>query len=257
MLFACAVCGAAEQALPANGAEVAFDGRKRATLDVRAASFRTKDTGRSLSEVRVEPAAAVAVTSATMLGVGVPIVHRTLTTLGDVELRVDQTLTRSVGSHVSFDGGVKLPTAPADPSLPPDLQPGCSSVVPFVGVTAAWSASLFSWWTSLSVLMPFAVTTSAPHPGDSARASGTLQIQPSRFFATRLGAFARWDSTGEVDGAAVPQSGGGSVHVSPQIVLAPVSDLVISFGAAFPVVQAMRAYRSTSPVLLASAGFDF
>lgn len=55
----------------------------------------------------------------------------------------------------------------------------------------------------------------------------------------------------------MPRSGGGAVYVAPELVLSPASDLVVSFGAAFPLVQAMRAYRATSPVLLASVGFDF
>ncbi|HEY8077471.1 MAG TPA: hypothetical protein VIF62_25270 [Labilithrix sp.] len=275
LLFACAVCGSAERGLPENGAETAFEGRKRATLDVRAAGFATTsgDTqGDRVVELRAEPGAAASVGERTMLGAYVPALQRTIdapgasretqTTLGDIELRVTYTALRAIGRHLSLDGGLKLPTAPIQHdglgrTLTPDLQPGCSAIVPLVGATYLWSGSLASAWTSVSLLMPVSVRENAPHPGDSARASATVQLQPSTFFATRLGAYARYDSTAELDGAALPRSGGASVHVAPQVVLAPVRDLVVTLGAAFPIVQAMRAYRSTSPVLLASAGVDF
>jgi hypothetical protein len=282
-LLACAICGASERALPANGNEVAFEGRKRVTLEARAAAFRTT-TGPQVdvTELRAEPGAEAAVDDRLMVGGSVPILRRTTNTdvlfagragaigpspvtreamLGDVELRATYSAFRAIGRHLSLDGGVKLPTAPLERDaagrlLAPDLQPGCSSVVPFVGATYLWSGSLVSAWTNVSLLMPFAVR-SAAHAGDSARASATLQLQPTRAIATRLGVFARYDSTAELDGEAVPRSGGGAVHVAPEIVLSPAEDLVISFGAAFPLVQGMRAYRSTSPVLLASVGLDF
>ena len=54
IVLACAVCGAAEQTLPTNGTEVPFEGRKRATVELRAASFETTD--RALRVVNVEGA---------------------------------------------------------------------------------------------------------------------------------------------------------------------------------------------------------
>jgi hypothetical protein len=51
--------------------------------------------------------------------------------------------------------------------------------------------------------------------------------------------------------------GGASVHVAPEIVLSPTGDVVVSAGASFPLVQEMRGYRATAPVLLASVGVDF
>lgn len=263
LVLACAVCGAAERALPANGDAVAFEGRKRAMLDARAAGFaETTGSGVRLTELRLEPGAAAAVTESLLVSGDVPILRRTIgaarpeVVLGDVELRASYALKHEVGTHLALDAGAKLPTAPIDPNVTPDLQPGCSSVVPFAGVTWFRSGALLSGALSATLLMPVSVKD-APHPGDSARASAMLQLQPTSLFATRLGVYARYDSTAELDGAALPRSGGGSVHVAPEIVLAPARDLVVSFGAAFPLVQAMRAYRATSPVLLASVGWDF
>jgi len=58
-------------------------------------------------------------------------------------------------------------------------------------------------------------------PGDSLRASFTLQLQPARVLATRLGVHGRLDSTGELDGEPVKRSGGASVFVAPELVASP------------------------------------
>jgi len=277
-VFACAVCGAGEKTLPTNGAEVAFAGRKRATLELRAASFETTDRALRVAELRAEPGLAMALGPSTILAAEVPVLRRSLaleathapsatsaTIPGDAELRVAHTAWKSapalVTQRLTISAGTKLPTAPLehDPSgalVPPDLQPGCGSIVPIVGLSYAWTSSLWSAWTSASLLFPVEVR-SGSHPGDSLRASFTLQLQPARVLATRLGVFGRLDSTGELDGAPVKESGGASVYVAPEIALSPTQDVVISAGAAFPAVQAMRGYHATSPVLLASIGVDF
>jgi len=293
VLQACAVCGAADKTLPANGSELPFEGRKRATLELRAASFETSDHALRVTELRAQPGLAAALGTSTLLAAAVPLLQRTLVLrgaaapasgsapaiplretaspetrtmmLGDAELRVTHTPWQSspavVVRRLTISAGVKLPTAPLerDPSgalVHPDLQPGCSSIAPLVAASYAWTSSLWSAWTGASLLLPVAVREGA-HSGDSLRASFTMQLQPARVLATRLGVFGRLDSTGELDGEVVRSSGGASVHVSPEIVLSPVADVVVSLGAAFPVVQEMRGYRATAPVLLASAGVDF
>jgi hypothetical protein len=286
------VCGAADKTLPTNGSEIPFEGRKRATLELRAASFETSSRELSVTELRAQPGLATALGTATILAAEIPLLQRTLVLrgpgaspqagavipvreagaqetrtmmVGDAELRVTHTPWRSTPSPVSrrltISGGMKLPTAPLerDPSgalVHPDLQPGCSSIVPMIALSYAWASSLWSAWTGASLLLPVAVREGA-HSGDSLRASFTMQLQPARVVATRLGVFGRLDSTGELEGEVVRRSGGASVHVAPEIVLSPVADVVVSLGAAFPVVQEMRGYRATSPVLLASAGVDF
>jgi hypothetical protein len=290
LVVACAVCGAAETTLPSNGTEVPFEGRKRATLDLRAASFETSDRALRVVELRAQPGLAMAVGTTTLLDAEVPLLRRTLaldapaarplgplgasrqapdrtstTMLGDVELRATHTAWRSAPAPVtrrfSISAGVKLPTAPLehDPAgalVGPDLQPGCGAIVPVVSISHGWRAPLWSAWTSASLLLPVAVREDS-HAGDSLRASVTMQLQPSRILATRLGVHGRLDGTGELAGEVVRRSGGAAVNVAPEIVLSPVGDVVASFGASFPVVQAMRGYRMTAPVLLASVGVDF
>jgi hypothetical protein len=281
-VLACAVCGAGEKTLPSNGTEVAFAGRKRATLELRAASFETTDHALRVVELRAEPGLAMAVGSATIVAADVPVLRRSLaleqrvpvtpadrtsstTSLGDVELRASHTAWKSapavVTERLTIAAGVKLPTAPLehDPAgalVHPDLQPGCGSIVPLVAISYAWTSSFWSAWTGASLLFPVEVRAGS-HPGDSLRASFTLQLQPARVLATRLGVHGRLDSTGELDGEVVRRSGGASVFVAPELVASPTQDVVVSIGAAFPMIQEMRGYRATAPVLLASVGVDF
>lgn len=299
-LLACAVCGAAETTLPSNGTEIPFEGRKRATLELRAASFQTTQaTNHALRvvELRVQPGLAMAVGPATILSGEVPLLARSLSLdaratgaapassssgaplppreaatassrasmLGDVELRASHTAWKSAPANVTrrltVSAGLKLPTAPLerDPAgalVHPDLQPGCGSLVPLLSLSHAWTSSLWSAWTGASILFPIAVRAGS-HAGDSLRGSFTMQLQPSRILATRLGVHGRLDGTGELDGEVVRRSGGASVHVAPEIVVSPTADVVVSAGASFPLVQEMRGYRATAPVLLASVGVDF
>ncbi|MBX3192701.1 MAG: hypothetical protein KF819_37300 [Labilithrix sp.] len=275
LVVACAVCGAAEKSLPSNGSEIAFEGRKRATVEMRGASFSTASRDLDLVELRAQPGLSVAVGKSSMVGADVPILHRSLTlragearsatTLGDVDLHLSHTGWRSAPSTTSsrfmVSVGAKLPTAPLelDPAgeqVHPDLQPGCGSVAPYLGATHAWSSSLWSAWVSGSFLMPVSVRTGA-HPGSSLRGSLTLQLQPTRAFATRASVLGRFDARGAIDDEVVARSGGASMHLASELVFSPTTDVVIGAGASFPVVQEMRGYRGTSPIVLASLGVDF
>jgi len=57
---------------------VAFAGRKRATLELRAASFETTDHALRVVELRAEPGLAMAVGPATILAADVPVLRRSL-----------------------------------------------------------------------------------------------------------------------------------------------------------------------------------
>lgn len=185
--------------------------------------------------------------------------------IGDVELRATHVAWRSepgvTRRRLTIAVGVKLPTAPLeyDPAgrlVHPDLQPGCGSIAPSIGGSYVWTSRWWSAWGSGALLFPVAVRTGA-HPGDSLRASLGVQLQPTRLFATRLGVHGRLDGRGEQAGQLLRASGGASVYVAPELVLSPTTDVVIALGASFPVLQEMRGYRATAPVLLASVGVNF
>lgn len=266
--LACAVCGAADQTLPVNGAETPFAGRVRAVVDARASAFAARERPLRLSEVRLVPGLSAVVGDTTTLALDVPLLHRSVATtetasqamLGDVEARATY-LARRGSSRLSFFALVKGPTSPIerDPDgayVPTDLQPGCGSVMPGVGATFAFGPRLLSAWTTVTFLLPVRVR-GGPHPGRSVRASFTTQYQPASWFALRAGAHARADAAGDLDGVVDPHSGGGAVHLAPEIVVSPATDVVLSAGVSVPVVQEMRGYRTTAPVLLASLGYDF
>jgi hypothetical protein len=244
------MCGAADRSLPENGSEVPFAGRKRVTVDARAASFATDET--RFTEVRVVPGASISVTKDTSIGVEAPIVHRATMMPGDVELHASHEAWRGTIARLGIEGGLKLPTAPTLEGVPPDLQPGCASLVPWAGFSLTVGKGWWSGRTAVSLLMPIAVRD-APHPGDSVRVSLGGTFQPSTWFAMRLGAHLRWDGSADGD----PRSGGAAIHVAPQIVLSPITDVVLTAGVAVPVLQAMRSYHETTPVALLGAGVDF
>ncbi len=286
---ACAVCGAADKTLPAKGEEVAFAGRARVTLDGRAAGFAARYTELRVTEMRLEPGVAFALSEDVLLSADVPVLRRTLdrgrvwepgagsqgdraasgpreehVVLGDASARVSYLATRSRVTRLSLFGGLKAPTAPLerDPStgafIPTDLQPGCGAIVPSIGATYTWTISpLISTWASASFLMPVSVR-SGPHPGDSLRGSITMQLQPAQVFAARASVHARLDQSGSIDGGMSDgQSGGGALFVAPELVASPVGDLVISAGASFPALQSTRGHRVTTPIALVGIGYDF
>jgi hypothetical protein len=266
---ACAVCGAADKTLAMRGEESAFRGRLRATMDGRAAAFVARDTALRVTEVRLVPGAAVAVNEDLLLSLEVPLLRRTVSDsqfterymLGDVEGRASFVAYRTSSRRLSFHGGVKGPTAPIERDangapIATDLQPGCGAIVPLVGATYTISSSIFTAWMTGSFLMPFSVRE-GPHPGDSLRVSSTMQIQPVKAFAARVGVHGRLDGAGDIDDRIDKRSGGASVFIAPELVASPVNDLVVSVGAAFPLVQETRGHRVTAPIALVGIGYDF
>lgn len=273
--LACAVCGAADKTLPVRGEEIAFAGRMRATVDVRVAAFAERGGPLRILEGRVVPGAAIAVGDDLLLAADVPLLRRRLSgstvagrvveddrlSLGDVEVRASYVALRTPTRRLSFHGGSKAPTAPLERDaggrwVPTDLQPGCGAIVPVVGATYTMTGSMFAFWTNASFLMPMSVR-SGPHPGDSLRAAMTFQVQPLRVFAARAGVHGRLDSAGDIDGQVDRSSGGASVFVTPELVVSPIPDLLVSAGAALPLVQETRGHRVTAPILLAGVGYDF
>lgn len=270
---ACAVCGAADKTLAARGEEVPFAGRVRATLDGRAAAFAARRAPLRVVELRLVPGAAIALDEDVLLSAELPLLRRSLVSegaaprltadrlmLGDFEARASYVGYRTRAHRLSFHGSAKAPTAPIDrdPSggfVPTDLQPGCGSIVPAVGATYTVTGPLLTLWTSASLLMPVSVR-GGPHPGDSLRASATAQLQPHRLLAGRASVHGRLDSAGDVDDRVDPRSGGASVFLASELVASPVDDLVVSVGAAFPLVQETRGHRVTAPIALVGIGLD-
>lgn len=275
---ACAVCAAGDRTLPANGSETPFGGRLRTTLDGRGALFLARHEAQRVVELRGEAGVAIAARPDLLASVQAPLLHRTVTstsadaagtpvtrtTPGDIELRLTHlvwqsdpsTSTRRFGALI----GTKLPTAPTERDadgryVQTDLQPGCGSIMPIAGLSWSITSGYWSLSTFAALLMPFSVRD-GPHPGDSLRGGATLQLQPTSRFAARMGTTARLDATGDIDGATDLRSGGLVVYATPELVASPIPDVVVSIGASFPAVQALRGYRVASPVAMVGVGID-
>jgi hypothetical protein len=278
-LLLCAVCATADPMVDAPGNERAFAGRLRATLDARIGGASAADpdgTSVDVLDRRFEGTVAWAPSSTVLLSLGVPMLDRTIVangqdveraSLGDVEGRVQMEAWAeryaSARRRLVLFVGTKVPTAPleADASgalLPSVLQPGCSSIVPVLGVAYAASRAPWSWMASGTLLLPFVVRDRAPHAGDSLRASLVGQWQPLRWLGARGGVQGRLDGGGLLaNGEPDPSSGGFVGYVSADALFSPASDLVLSLGGMVPVVQAWRGDHHEGPILAASAAYDF
>jgi hypothetical protein len=279
VLLLCAVCATADPMVDAPGDERSFVGRLRTTLDARMGGSSAADPdGMSVAVVdrRLEGTLAWAPSASVLLSLGVPVLERTIASngqdldrasLGDVEARVQAVAWADEYARVRrrfvLFAGTKLPTAPlqADATgalLPSVLQPGCSSIVPLLGVAYTMSRAPWSFMASGAVLLPFVVRQAAPHAGDSLRASFVGQWQPIRWLGARAGLQGRLDGGGLLaDGDPDPSSGGFVGYGSAEALVSPVSDLVLSLGGLVPVLQAWRGEHHEGPILAASAAYDF
>ena len=97
----------------------------------------------------------------------------------------------------------------------------------------------------------------AAHASDSVRSSASVQRQVGRAFAARLGLDTRLDASGEANGKAVSQFRRVRGYLSPGLVLSPVSDLLVSVGAYFPLVQALHGYHHEDAHRAVGVTYDF
>lgn len=173
--------------------------------------------------------------------------------------RVDATV---LDERLFLRGSLKLPTAPIardanESPLPGVLQPGCSSVVPTIGVGYAIAASVWSFSTGGSLVLPIPVRD-APHTGASLRSFATLSVRATRYLAGTLGLTTRLEPSGELrTDVRDPDSGGfvGSTMVGLSV--APVGALRIGIAMHVPIVQALAGDQRLSPTYAASLETQF
>lgn len=278
VLLACAVCAAGDPTLQAPGTEQPFAQRLR--LGVEALAGRVSEAtpdGRLLAidDLRFAATATYAPTRDVLVSLTLPALNRTLrdgaggasTALmaGDVDARVYGVASRSTGPtrrQLAFFAGTKGPTAPIERDasgvpLPVELEPGCGSIVPYVGAAYAVGRGRLSGQASVAAYLPFAVRDQ-PHPGDSLRAAAWAQVQAAPALATRLGLSARLDTTGELSKTVADLNSGGFVgYVTADVVVSPATDLVVAVGAAFPAVQVFLGTHRESTIAGVRAAYDF
>jgi hypothetical protein len=270
---ACAVCATGDATLTPAGAERPFQNRIQGVADFRAGSV---EAGRVMvNDRRLEVSGSYAPSDGFLLTVGVPALTRAIssgageaerTSLGDVELRLRVVRSRLLAGGMRERFGVlfelKLPTAPEETDasgvlLASSLQPGCSALVPAAGVDYAVAKGAWSGYAGVSLWLPFAVRA-APHAGDSLRAGARVQWQPVRAVAVRAGPLVEVDTAGELaSGADDPNSGGVIGFAAGEVAFTPATDLVLSVGALYPALQALRGDHHEGAIASATVAFDF
>lgn len=276
-VMACAVCATADPTLAASGEEQPFRGRLRLDADARVGRVEAGTT--SLDDRRVEIATTWAPVRALELGFAAPYLFREIreatfrttdhATIGDVELRANLLAFESRGAfgrrRFGLIGALKFPTAPIENDsrgvpLSSVLQPGCGSIAPTLGAYYSAGRAAWSFYASASLFLPFTVRE-GPHAGDSFRASGHVQFQPALLFgrfAGRLGVFTRLDASGELaPGVDDPSSGGFVAYLTSELVFSPLTDFVVTIGAFFPVIEALRGVHRESAIAALTVAYDF
>lgn len=276
-LLACAVCASADPTLQAPGFEQPFAQRFRLDVDTLAGQVaEAAPDGRrlTLDDLRLAATATYAPTRDLLFSLTVPALERSLhdgaasTSAfmpGDVDARVYGVASRAVDTarrQLGFFGGLKGPTAPLERDtygvpLPVELQPGCGSLVPYVGAVYALGRGHYSGQANVAIYLPFSVREQ-PHPGDSLRATAWFQIQETHAIATRFGVSTRLDATGQLSSTVADLNSGGFVgYVTTDVLVSPATDLVLAVGAMFPAVQAWLGVHRESTIAGIRAAYDF
>jgi hypothetical protein len=186
--------------------------------------------------------------------------------MGDVELRAQLLAWEARGAfgrrRFGLFATLKLPTAPLERDargepLPSTLQPGCGALGPSLGAYYATGRGPWSFYTTIDLLLPLQVRA-GPHAGESLRSAAQIQLQPTHHLGGRAGLVARVDSNAELASGAVDPNAGGFVgYVSTELVASPVTDLVLTLGALFPVAQALQGRHREGAVVSATVAYDF
>lgn len=275
---ACAVCSVGDPTLTTLGTEKPYRNRLRAALGVQ---HRTDAIGQPrvnrllLSEQRLDLTLAWAPHERVFLSLVVPALRREITYVnlarkqtvgpGDTELRgrvfLWQDREWSARHLVSLTGGVKLPSAPVQcgrdgERLPLELQPGTGSVDPLGGLSYAFFA--FPWSAYASALLTW--PTRGPEgsrASRSLRATVAGQRQLSEAFALRLGLDGRLDGRAIEEGAPEADSGGFIGYVSPELVVSPGVDLMLSAVVRVPVLDRLKGFHDEGVIVGLTAAKDF
>jgi hypothetical protein len=275
---ACATCGCGDPTLTAMGTEKPFRNRLRASIDAR---HRTDNIGEPgvdqirLRETRVDGQLAWAPHERVFLLGTVPLLQRSVgyvnggqtntVALGDVELRAKAFvfIDRSFAQRhlYAVTGGLKVPVAPRQRSdtdgsyLPIEAQPGTGSWDPLLGMSYAFFPRPFSFYVSVQGSAPLR-GTSGFRASPSLRTTTAIQYQLVPWLAARLGADTRLDARSYEDGRPERDSSGFVGFVSPEMLLSPMTDLLVVLSLRMPAVQALAGHHHEGPVVGVALAYD-
>lgn len=276
---ACATCGCGDPTLTAMGTEKPYRDRLRLSLDAR---HRSDDIGEPdvdqirLRETRFDGQIAWAPSDRLFVMATVPVLQRSIryvndgktdtTAMGDIELRAKAFVftDRAFAPRHLFAvlGGLKMPTAPRQRSevdgsyLPIEAQPGTGSWDPLLGMSYAFFARPWSFYASVQGSSPLR-GRQVFRASASVRTTTTVQYQISPEFAVRAGLDTRTDGHSYEDGLPERDSSGFVAFASPEIVVSPMTDLLVVLSVRMPVVSALAGYHHEGPVIGAGLAYDF
>lgn len=236
------------------GSEQPFAGRLRLALDVRVRGDRIDDV--HILEGRTDLTVAWSPLDRLTLSLELPLVYRSVSvagaaardalSLGDVEARVRWFVYRDSAlapRHLlAIVAGISAPTGRAssdDAGLPHDALAGSGVWSPLLGVSYAHFALPFSFFASVVGYARLG-TMDGESPGESLRITTAGQYQATEAVALRWSIDARVDArVRTIDGQREHGTGGTILFTGPDVILSPVTDVVIVAGVRVPVVQAL------------------
>lgn len=266
---ACAACASGDPTLTVMGTGKPSAGRLRFAAEVRMRTDAIGERGVNRLDLREESlslGASWTMNATTTWAVRAPLVRRSVEDvsgaidrvvgLADSELRVRHTVytdrATAAGHLVTVAAGSGLPTGSvltddAGVPLPIHAQPGTGAFVPMLGLSWGGFSPPWSSFVGLSAWWPLEGDLSL-QAGRSLRASAAGQWQPSSSWAFRMGVDGRWDGVSKEQGATEPDSGGGILFASPEVLWSPSADLLIGLAIRWPVLNALRGRHEEGPV---------
>ena len=256
--FACGTCSVGDPTLTVVGLEQPKANRFRASATVR---YRNDRIGEpdvdelTLSEQRMELAAAYAPTDRFTVSLMMPLVHRLVTAVnlaqadiwapGDLEMRLRGVVWRDrkfAPRHlVSLIGGLEFPTGSVETGaqgvpLPLEFQAGTGSWDPIFGVSYSMFSDPWSMYVSSVAIFPTQGTADT-RSGISARQTVLGQFQPWRFLGFQAGLEIRIDQPGTIAGIRDPNTGGYIAYGSLGLIALPHDKILLQATAALPLIQ--------------------
>lgn len=256
--FACGTCSVGDPTLTVVGFEQPKANRFRTSAVVR---LRNDQIGEpevdqlTLSEQRMELAAAYSPVDRFTVSMMMPLVHRLVTAVnlaeadiwapGDLELRLRGVVWRDrkfAPRHlVSLIGGLEFPTGSVETDaqgvpLPLEFQAGTGSWDPIAGASYTMFSDPWSLYVSSVAIFP---TTGIADTdvGSSFRQTVLCQLQPWSFLGFQAGAEFRIDQPGYIAGVRDPNTGGHITYGTLGLIALPHEKIVLQATAAIPIVQ--------------------
>jgi hypothetical protein len=276
--YACASCGCGDQTLTILGNEKPVAQRVRAGVDLLLQGETSGTPAHdelALSEQRTDLNAAWAPGERLFLLVTLPLLRRNVEYaslerkqvlgVGDLELRARIVAWKDRGfspRHLaSLIAGVNVPVTPATldaagAPLPPELQAGTGTFAPVVGLAYAHFHYPWSEYASAQALLPVG-SRAGSRPSRSLRLTSALQRHLGDAVAARLAVDARLDGTAEESGAPDPDTGGAVVFLSPELLVSPLTDLVLFGAVRVPIAQRFWGAHTTSRIWMVGVVRDF